>query len=201
LIAVDENGHELTGDHILAISARQLLERKELKKKLVVITPMANLGLRQAFDRMGIHVREADVGDRNVLADMQKHGSILGGEQSGHIIFLNQHTTGDGIVSALHLLSVMKRSNQKLSQLAKVMSVCPQLLINIPVRSRVPLHEAPLTTAAIKAVEKKLGKRGRVLVRYSGTQALCRVMVESPTTTMTKNCAEMIARVIRDELA
>jgi phosphoglucosamine mutase len=203
LIAVDEAGRELTGDHILAVCAKAMKSQGVLTKNLVVITPMANMGLRLAFDDMKIRYKEADVGDRHVLELMQKHGAVLGGEQSGHMILLNSHTTGDGIVSALALLAVRQRTGLKLSQLSKVMQVYPQTLLNIPVQDKVPFEEVPAIVAVIKAAEAKLEKtgKGRVLVRYSGTQPLCRVMVEAATEKLTNDWARTIADTIRKELA
>lgn len=200
LIAVDENGEELTGDHILVILAKAMKSAGTLRKNLAVITPMANLGLRRAFDSMGIRYREADVGDRHVLEMMQKHQSALGGEQSGHLILLDRHTTGDGIVSALALLAVRQQTGLKLSQLRKVMKVYPQALINVPVQDKVPFEESPAIMSMIKAAEAKLKGQGRVLVRYSGTQPLCRVMVEAATEKLTNEWGRRIADLIRKEL-
>ena len=197
LIAVDELGYELTGDHLLAICARFMKERGLLKNDLVIITPMSNLGLRIAFDSMGIRHEDADVGDRNVLELMQKRGAVLGGEQSGHVIFLNHHTTGDGIITALQVLAVMRQSGRPLSELARMMAVAPQKTINVPVPARPPLDSLPLLQKAIRQAEAELGATGRVLVRYSGTQMLCRIMVEGPTEAITARLAGALADALK----
>lgn len=180
LIVVDENGVELSGDHILAICAQFMQKEGTLWNNKVIITPMSNFGLRVAFDKMGIEYEESDVGDRNVLDLMQRTGAALGGEQSGHIILLEHHTTGDGIVSALMLLAVMKRTGKPLSELAKAFTESPQSLINVPVSSKPPLDSLTEVIKAEKSAREKLGDEGRTLVRYSGTEQLCRVMVEGP---------------------
>jgi len=197
LIAVDETGNVLTGDHILAVCGSMMKQAGELANEHVVLTPMSNLGLRIAFDGMGIRYEDADVGDRNVLELMQKNGAVLGGEQSGHIIFLNHHTTGDGIVSALQLLAAMRTSGRKLSELASIMQVAPQTLVNVDVKSKPPLEELEDVSAAIAAAEQELGNEGRVLVRYSGTQALCRVMIEATTQATAERLAGHVAEQVR----
>lgn len=180
LIAVDEQGREITGDHILYICARHLKERDALPNNLVISTVMSNFGFGVALRGQGIRHGAAKVGDRYVLELMQKEGAMLGGEQSGHVIFLEHHTTGDGIISALQLLVALRRSGRKLSELAAEMPVFPQKLVNVEVVRKPPIEEVPDLVAAIRAAEAELGDRGRVLVRYSGTQAVCRVMVEGP---------------------
>ncbi|MEI6972109.1 MAG: phosphoglucosamine mutase [bacterium] len=201
LIAVDENGQELSGDHIIAVCAKALKERGELKKNLVVVTAMSNFGLRVAFDKMHIHYKDADVGDRNVLEMMVKYGAVLGGEQSGHIIFRNHHTTGDGIISALQLLAVMKQGGSKMSDLSRAITLMPQRLVNIVVKDKPPVEGLAPVQEAIQAAEKTLGRNGRVLVRYSGTQLLCRVMVEGPTRKITDRLADSIVRAVRKAIA
>ena len=196
LIAVDECGNDLTGDHVLAICAKFMKERGLLKKDLVIITPMGNFGLREAFEGMKIRFEEADVGDRNVLELMQKRGAVLGGEQSGHVIFLNHHTTGDGIITALQLLAVMQESGKKLSELAQVMNLAPQKMINVPVTHKPALASVPAVAKAVAQAEAQLGGRGRVLVRYSGTQMICRVMVETPSDDLTAQLADALAAVV-----
>jgi len=199
LIAVDETGAELTGDHILAICARFMKEKGLLTSNTVVITPMSNLGLRIALNGMKIDYAEADVGDRNVLELMLQRNAILGGEQSGHVIFLNHHTTGDGIITALQLLRVMRETGIRLSQLSAVMKPAPQTVINVQVSAKPPLDSLPKVRDAISRAESLLGKQGRVLVRYSGTQMLCRVMVESPDERTTSRIASEIAECVRLE--
>ncbi|MGN0845180.1 MAG: phosphoglucosamine mutase [Kiritimatiellia bacterium] len=197
LISVDENGHEVSGDHTIAICAKSMLENGSLHNKTVVLTPMSNLGLRLVLEKMGIRWLDAGVGDRLVLELMQKEGASLGGEQSGHVIFLDKHTTGDGIVSALQLLAAMKQSGRKLSELASIFHEAPQRLINIDVVEKPPLTSLPNVSAAICDAERELGKNGRVLVRYSGTQKLCRVMVEASEQEAVDRLSEKIAGEIQ----
>ncbi len=200
LIAVDEKGQELDGDHIMAICARAMKESGTLGSNKVIITPMSNFGLRIAFDDLGIEYEEADVGDRNVLELMQQRGSTLGGEQSGHMIFLNHHTTGDGIISALQLLAVLKRSNQPLSELGKVFQQAPQRLINVDVPSKPPLDTITSIQEAEAAAQAELGSQGRTLIRYSGTQSMCRVMVEGPTEEIVDRLAESLVETVKQAL-
>ncbi len=178
LISVDEQGEPLTGDQMLAILAKMLKDQGRLEKDLVVSTVMSNLGLRLALREFGVSHAEAQVGDRHVLKEMLKRGAILGGEDSGHMIFLRHHTTGDGLLSALQMALALKTFHEPLSKLRHLMKVFPQKTINVPVRSKPDLLSVPAITAAIKAVEGRLGDRGRVLVRYSGTEPVCRIMVE-----------------------
>ncbi len=200
LIAVDELGNEITGDQILMICAKALKDEGRLKNDLVVSTIMSNLGLRIACKRYGFKHHAAKVGDRYVLEDMQRLGAIIGGEESGHVIFLEHHTTGDGILTALQLLAAMIKAGQPLSELAKLMDVFPQKLINVDVTSKPPIETVPAIVEAIKAAEAELGEEGRVLVRYSGTQNMCRVMVEGPTDDVTERLAVQVADVVRDSI-
>ncbi|MGI5868749.1 MAG: phosphoglucosamine mutase [Kiritimatiellia bacterium] len=197
LIAVDETGAELSGDHIIAICARHLKSIGKLRNDLVVLTPMSNLGLRLAFDKMGIRWVDAGVGDRLVLELMKKEDACLGGEQSGHVIFLDKHTTGDGIVTALQLLAVMRREGRSLSDLAGIFQNAPQTLHNINVKEKPPLESMPGVVRETEAAERELGSQGRVLVRYSGTQPMCRVMIEATTQEIAERLAESIATEIR----
>ncbi|MDI6726494.1 MAG: phosphoglucosamine mutase [Smithellaceae bacterium] len=201
LIAVDEMGRVLTGDQILAISAKVMRDENRLTNNLVVRTVMSNLGLSQALEQMGIDSVMTQVGDRQVLEEMITRGAALGGEDSGHIIYLPFHTTGDGIITALQVMAAMKKEGKPLSVLAGIMEVFPQALVNIKVREKRPLTDIPAVNQAIEDVEAELGSRGRVLVRYSGTENLCRVMVEGPTREDTARYCELLARVIREELA
>lgn len=200
LIAVDEKGRIVNGDKILAICAKSLKKAGRLDNDLVVHTVMSNLGLTHALDKIGVKGIAAGVGDRNVLEKMRKYGSVLGGEDSGHIIFLEHHTTGDGIVTALQLLSVMQQEHIPLSDLADVMNPLPQMLISVHVKDKPELHSVPEISRVIEESGKELKEKGRVFVRYSGTQSLCRVMVEGPTEEKTRRCAERIAGVIRKKL-
>ncbi len=196
LIAIDETGVELTGDHIVVICARMYQERGRLQNNLVITTVMSNFGFLAALKRLGIEHGASKVGDRYVLEMMKEKGAVIGGEPSGHMIFLNHHTTGDGIVSALQLLSCMRRSARRLSELAGVMTLAPQKNINVDVSRKPPLEELPEVQQAIRAAEHELAGNGRVLVRYSGTQAMCRVMVEGPTEEQTGLLAQRIANTI-----
>ncbi len=200
MIAMDEKGNELDGDHLMAICARHMLAQGTLGNRKVIITPMSNFGLRIAFDELGIAYEEADVGDRNVLERMQQRGATLGGEQSGHIIFLNHHTTGDGIISALQLLSILKQSRTPLSELATVFRPTPQKLVNIDVPAKPPLESIPGIQAAEQAAQAELGKHGRTLIRYSGTQAMCRVMVEGPTQEQVDRLTDMLVKTVENAL-
>lgn len=200
LIVVDETGTELTGDHILAVVSKYLKDQGRLKNNLAVATVMSNFGLGIAMKELGIDLAYSPVGDRYVLEEMNKRGSIIGSENSGHMIFREKQTTGDGIVSALQLLEVVRKSDKEMSELASVVKIFPQFLINVDLASKPPLEDLPKVTAAIQTGEKELGDQGRVLVRYSGTQNMCRVMVEGPTEEMTKRICENIADVIRKEI-
>ena len=197
LIAVDEKGEELTGDHIMAICAKIYKERGLLKNNLVVATVMSNFGFHAAMKKQGIEVGTAPVGDRYVLEMMKERGAVLGGEASGHMIFLDHHSTGDGIISALQLLAAMCAAQQPLSELAKIMHFAPQKMINVTVGNKPPLESVPELQQAIRTAEAELGDEGRVLVRYSGTQAMCRVMVEGPTVEMTERLCASLADTVK----
>lgn len=200
MIAVDETGRVLTGDQILAVCAGVMKEEGTLTNNLVVRTVMSNIGLTLALRQMGIDYAITDVGDRYVLEEMTARGASLGGEDSGHLIFLQHHTTGDGILSALQVLGAMKKKRKRLSEMAAVMTVYPQVLMNVETKSRPDLSAIPAISGVIAGVEKVLGDRGRVLVRYSGTQNLCRVMVEGPTREETEKYCKKITDVVRAEL-
>jgi len=197
LIVVDETGAELSGDQIIAICARQYRERGLLKNNKVVATVMSNFGFLAAMKEMGIDVEITPVGDRYVLERMIETDAVLGGEASGHVIFHNHHSTGDGIIAALQLLSIMRETGKPLSELAQVMKVFPQRLINFNVATKPPLEEIAAVQEAVKKAEAELGDKGRVLIRYSGTQPMCRVMVEGPTDEMTLRLAEELTAVVK----
>ncbi len=200
LIAIDEKGDIVNGDKIIAICAKKLKEEGKLKNNTVITTVMSNLGLSIAFQEMDIKNVTTKVGDRYVLEEMIKNDSIIGGEDSGHIIFMEHHTTGDGILTALQLLSVMKKDKKTLSELTKIMKTFPQVLINVKVKRKAPLEEIPELKTIIAEVEKELDGKGRVLVRYSGTQSVCRVMLEGPNKSDTERLANKIAKVVEDKL-
>jgi phosphoglucosamine mutase len=197
LIAVDEKGQVLTGDHILAISARMYKERGWLKNNRVVTTVMANFGFLRAMKELGIECEVAPVGDRYVLETLRDREAVLGGEASGHLIYLNHHTTGDGIIAALQLLAAMRFYGEPLSRLAGLVKLAPQRLINVDVAHKPPLDDLGELQAAIRSAEQRLNGRGRILVRYSGTQSMCRVMVEGPTEDETRRIAEDLADLVK----
>ncbi|MCP4117812.1 MAG: phosphoglucosamine mutase [Desulfobacteraceae bacterium] len=187
LIAVDENGVKITGDTILAICASHAKSLGRLKNNLVVSTVMSNIGLSMALKTLGIDHLKTGVGDREVLKEMWETGAVMGGEDSGHMIFSEFHTTGDGILSALRLIRVMADTGKALSELASVMTVYPQVLMNVEVdASRPDFMKIKTIADEIESVEQALKDSGRVLVRYSGTQPLLRVMVEGPDPRITE---------------
>ena len=197
VLAVDETGRVLTGDQIIAICACYLNEKNQLHPRRVVTTVMSNLGLGMALRRMGIDHHTSAVGDRRVMETMRAVDAMLGGEDSGHIIFRDLHTTGDGILSGLRLLGIMVQTGRPLSELARVMTVFPQALMAVAVREKPPIEQLDAVMEEIEAVEKELAGQGRVLVRYSGTQPVCRVMVEGPTAQQTDALCRRIADVVR----
>lgn len=197
MIAVDEHGEEITGDHIMAICGKYYKERGRLKNNLLISTVMSNFGFFAAMKKLGIESPMAKVGDRYVLEMMKQKGAVVGGEASGHLIFLDHQTTGDGIISALQLLSAMQHYGQPLSALAKIMTMSPQKMINLDVKSKPPLESIPELQEAIRQAEAELKDEGRVLIRYSGTQSMCRVMVEGPTVEMTDRLTRTLADTVR----
>jgi len=200
LIAVDETGTVLTGDQIMVVCAKTMKEEGKLPNNLLISTVMSNIGLGIALEEFGIENAVTKVGDRYVLEEMLAKGAAIGGEESGHVIFLEHHTTGDGIITALQVLAAMKKQQKPLSELAQMMKVFPQKLINVEVKSKPDLSTIPEINEVIKAVEAQLGTKGRVLVRYSGTQPMCRVMVEGPTNDETEKYCTQIADVLREKL-
>ncbi len=178
LICVDEAGEIRDGDYLLAICARHLASRGQLKGGLVVTTVMANLGLDRSLAEAGIRTVKTQVGDRYVLEEMRKVGANFGGEQSGHLIFLDQSPTGDGLLSALEILRVIQETRKSLGELSGCLTKFPQLLVNVVVRAKPPIEAIPGLSARIKEAEEALDGKGRVLVRYSGTEPLARVMIE-----------------------
>lgn len=197
VIAIDEKGDAVTGDHFLAICGKHLKKNGRLKNNRIVSTVMSNFGLSLALKQMGIEHLIADVGDRYVLEMMRSADAALGGEDSGHLIFLDNHTTGDGLLAALKLIEVMVVSGKPLSHLRKVLTIYPQVLVNVSVSQKPDLKTIPSIAEMIRSVEESLDGRGRVLVRYSGTQPLCRVMVEGPDRGDTERYSRMIADAIQ----
>jgi len=200
-IAVDEHGELVDGDQILGICAIDARARGRLPADAVVTTVMANLGFRRAMEREHIRVVETKVGDRNVLAAMLEQGIVMGGEQSGHIMFLDRHTTGDGILTALRLLEVIVRSGRGLHDLAKAVPRFPQVLLNVRVKDRDGLPEAQPIWDEVRLVAGELDEDGRVLVRASGTEPVVRVMVEATSADLARAAAERVAGVIERTLA
>jgi len=200
LISVDEKGNIITGDQVIAICANYLKEKGKLKNNTVVTTKMSNYGFRIAMKELGINNIITNVGDRYVLEEMIKSGAIIGGEDSGHIIFLDHHTTGDGILTALQLLNIIKETEKPLSELARIMKVYPQKLVNVTISDKPDLDSIPEIKSVIDEVESELSERGRVLVRYSGTQPLCRVMVEASSENETEKYCKKIADVIEEKI-
>lgn len=201
LIALDECGNEITGDGILAVCAKFAKEKNQLKNNIVVSTIMSNIGLTKALESLDIKHLKSDVGDRKVLEEMGRSGSVMGGEDSGHMIFLEDHTTGDGMLSALKLLEVMVETGKDLSDLASIMVVYPQVLMNVEVdASRPDFNQIEPIAKTISEVEDQLNGKGRVLIRYSGTQPLLRVMVEGPDEKQTQDFCEQICKAIRENI-
>ncbi|MBU6283339.1 phosphoglucosamine mutase [bacterium] len=196
-LLVDERGEVVDGDQILAIAARELLRGEALAKRTVVATVMSNLGLEIALRELGCELLRTPVGDRYVVETMVRHGLNLGGEQSGHVLFLDHNTTGDGLVTALAILAIMAETGRPLSELSGAMTRYPQVLVNVRVRERRDFAREPAVAGALADVESALGGRGRVLLRASGTEPLYRVMVEGEDEAEVKRFAEAIADTIR----
>ncbi len=200
VIFVDEQGEEVDGDHVMAICATRMLERKTLNHQTLVTTVMSNMGLEIALKKAGGKLVRTAVGDRYVVEEMRRGGFNLGGEQSGHMIFLDYNTTGDGILSALQVLEIVQRSGKPLSELANVMESLPQVLVNVRVKQRTELTELPEVTSLIAAVEKNLGDEGRVLIRYSGTEPLLRIMLEGTDQQQIESLAAEIASAVQNAI-
>jgi len=190
----------INGDAILLMCARDLKSRGLLKGDLVVATTMSNMGLEAALKRSGIRMLRAPVGDRYVLEQMQQHDAALGGEQSGHILFPHLATTGDGLLTALVVLDLVARSGNSIEALTADLKVFPQVIVNVKVREKKPLEEISAVANAIRAAEEELQDAGRVVIRYSGTEPLARVMIEAESEQAMQQHAEAIAEAIRKEL-
>ena len=200
VLFVDEQGELVDGDHLLALCALDLKRGGRLREDTIVATVMSNIGLDLAMQEAGIKVVRTAVGDRYVLEEMLAKGYMLGGEQSGHIIFLEHHTTGDGIVTALQVLATMQRCGKPLSELKACMTSYPQVLISAPIRRNAAIEELPRVQEAIRSAEAGMGGKGRVLVRVSGTEPVVRVMVEGEEPAKIERLAREIALVIEREL-
>ena len=201
VLFADEHGRVVNGDAVLLLAARDLHGRGELANATVVATTMSNMGLEAALGRSGIRMLRAPVGDKYVLEQMLETGASLGGEQSGHIIFQGRSTTGDGLLTALLVLDVMHRTGQSLAELTADLKTFPQVIVNVRVREKRPFAEIPAVAEALAAAETALAGSGRVVLRYSGTEALARVMIEAEDEAQMQHHAEAIAEAIREELA
>jgi len=200
VIVCDEYGNEVNGDQIMAICATERLASNQLNHKTLVATVMSNMGLDIALRRAGGKVIKTAVGDRYVVEEMRRGGYNLGGEQSGHLIFLDCSTTGDGVLAALQLLAIIRRTEKPLSELAKIMTPLPQILVNVRVKKRTDIMTVPNIAGAIKDIEAKLGSEGRVLIRYSGTEPLLRIMLEGQDTGEITAWANGIADLVKYEM-
>ncbi|MHC5249686.1 phosphoglucosamine mutase [Enterococcus sp. LJL90] len=200
IIAVDELGNIVDGDKIMYICAKYLKANNALKKDTIVTTVMSNLGFHKAVEAAGMHDVITQVGDRYVVEEMRKNDYNFGGEQSGHMIFLDYNTTGDGMLSGIQLLNVMKETGKKLSELASEVTIYPQELVNIRVSNKDGAMEVPAIKAVIEEAEAEMNGEGRILVRPSGTEPLLRVMAEAPTHEQVDYYVEKIAKVVREEI-
>lgn len=200
VIMVDEHAQIVDGDVILAICAEDMMRRGILQNNRIVATVMTNMGIINTLEGMGIEVIRSKVGDRYVIQDMLQHQAILGGEQSGHLIFLEHNTTGDGLVSALQVLRIMRETKLTLSELVAKFQRYPQCCINVQVHSKPPIEEIDRIKKEVKFVEKTLGNQGRTLVRYSGTENVCRVMVEGPDRQIVAELAGKIADAVNETI-
>lgn len=198
VIVADENGNVFDGDHILAILTDSFLTEKRLGGNTVICTQMSNIGLELYLQRQGIRMIRTEVGDKYVLGEMLKYKANLGGEQSGHIIILEHTTTGDGLIVALELIKAMLKNNKPLSQICPQLERLPQVLVNVKVREKKPLEEITGLSQALEHSRKQLGKSGRLLVRYSGTENLARIMVEGRQSSLIKQVANAVAQIIQD---
>lgn len=196
----DAEGRVVNGDAVMLMAARDMQPRGELAGNMVVATTMSNMGLERALAASGIKMLRAPVGDKYVLEMMQKHKASLGGEQSGHILFARRTTTGDGLLTALLLLDLVQRTGKPLAALCADLKVFPQVIVNVRVREKLPLDTVPAVADSIRQAETDLGSNGRVVVRYSGTEALARVMIEAESEASMREHANRIAQVIRAEL-
>jgi phosphoglucosamine mutase len=200
VIFVDENGREVDGDYIMAICASDLLKQGKLAKDTLVATVMSNMGLDIAIRNAGGHIVKTAVGDRYVVEEMRRSGYNVGGEQSGHMVFLDHNTTGDGMISALQVLAIMRRTGKSLSELASIMTALPQVLVNVRVDKKRPVIEVPEVAKSIAIAEEKLAETGRVLIRYSGTEPLMRIMLEGQDEIQIAALAQDIATAVEQHM-
>ncbi|MDR3357863.1 MAG: phosphoglucosamine mutase [Desulfovibrio sp.] len=200
LIVADENGAILDGDQLMAMCAQSMMERGELPGNLLVATVMSNMALEIFMTARGGRLLRTCVGDRHVVEAMRRKDAMLGGEQSGHLVFRRYSTTGDGILAALQILRIMREKEKPLSELAGLLTLFPQKLVNVRVEKRLPFEERPAIGKAVARIEEALAGRGRVLLRYSGTEALCRIMVEGEDEDKVRTYAAELAEVVAGEL-
>ena len=196
VIVVDEKGNVVDGDHIMAICAKHMIENRKLNYNTVVATVMSNMGLEKALKDMGGRLVRTKVGDRYVVEKMREKGYNFGGEQSGHLVFMDHITTGDGILAALQLLSVMQRTKRPLSELASIMETYPQTLYNVRLKEKIPVEDIPGLIEARESLEKRLGERGRILIRPSGTEPVIRIMVEGEDQEEIEDIAKELAGIV-----
>ena len=199
VMMLDEKGEVVCGDRIMAIAAVEMLKEGKLKKNTLVATQYSNMGLVKAVEEAGGKVVRVKNGDRYVVEEMRREGYNLGGEQSGHLIFLDHTTTGDGTISALQILRIMKKTGKKLSELASCVKMFPQVILNVEVSEKKPFEEMPGLQMKVKDLNSRLSGRGRLLIRYSGTQNILRIMVEGEDEAEIRNYAEEIANEVKKE--
>jgi phosphoglucosamine mutase len=200
IILCDEKGNEVAGDKIMAICADEMIQAGTLRKNTIVATVMSNMALEAFIRQKGGKLIRTQVGDRYVVEEMRKRGCNFGGEKSGHIIFIDHTTTGDGTLAALQVLAIMRRTEKNLSDLAKIIDPFPQLLVNVRVKVKKPFGSIPRLNEMLNSFERTLEGRGRINLRYSGTEALARVMVEGENEVLIKEIAEEIAGVIEQDI-
>jgi phosphoglucosamine mutase len=201
LIVVDERGQVLDGDQIMAVCADEMMARGTLKDKTLVSTVMSNMALEVFMAERGGRLLRTKVGDRYVVEEMRKGGYLLGGEQSGHLVFMEHSTTGDGTLAALQLLSIMVGRQRSISEIAGLLTPFPQKLVNVKVRKKVPFEDVPSIQTALRSAEDTLGRTGRVLLRYSGTEALARIMVEAQDQSLVDSMCADLAQAVESGLA
>ncbi|MBE9502927.1 MAG: phosphoglucosamine mutase [Proteobacteria bacterium] len=200
VIFADEQGNVIDGDVIMAVCAIDMIKKNTLKKKTLVATVMSNIGLDVALKEAGGKVVRADVGDRYVVEEMRRGGYNMGGEQSGHIVFLDYNTTGDGTLAALQVLKIMKERNKSLSELAKVMKSFPQTLVNVRVKKKIETDDIPGFSVAVKDIKSSLGDKGRLLVRYSGTEPVLRLMIEGQDKLSIEEMVQKLSELVKKEI-
>lgn len=200
VVFCDENGNEVDGDHVLAICSSEMMETGMLSTDTVVATQMSNMALENYLNEKGLKLERARVGDRYVVEAMRKLGANLGGEKSGHLLFLDHSTTGDGLLASLQILSIMKKKEKSLSELAGIINMFPQILNSLEIREKKPFEQIPGLVELVRESEKILGGKGRINLRYSGTEPLARVMVEGEDETLINGIASRVSSVISENI-